>query len=130
MNFGLLPAKSWIFTIELFMLRLKSIIVIFVVNKYHIRIVKQDTKRLYMKESNFLTGNATIKQYQKEILLNTKGQYMKEFNFLVGNVIINKTIEQQSFLVCKCSNSLDVIITSIQSAIFCKNENMRVESRE
>ena len=31
-----------------------------------------------MKESNTLAANATIKQDQKEILLNTNGQYMKE----------------------------------------------------
>ena len=44
-----------------------------------------------MKKSNFLAGNATIKQQQKEVLLNTKEQYMKESNILVGNV----TIKQQ-----------------------------------
>ena len=43
-----------------------------------------------MKESNFLVGNATIKQHQKEILLNTKGQYMKESNILVGNATIKQ----------------------------------------
>ena len=43
-----------------------------------------------MKESNFLAGNATIKQNQKDLLLNTKGQYTKESNILAGNA----TIEQ------------------------------------
>ena len=42
-----------------------------------------------MKESNSLAGNATIKQLQREILLNTKGQYMKESNTLVDNVAYN-----------------------------------------
>ena len=44
-----------------------------------------------MKESNILASNATIKQQQKEVLLNTKGQYMKESNILAGNA----TIKQQ-----------------------------------
>ena len=43
-----------------------------------------------MKESNILAANATIKQVQKEILLNTKWQYMKESNILVSNVIIKQ----------------------------------------
>ena len=34
-----LPSKLWLFIAELFMKKLKSIIVIFVVIKYHIRIV-------------------------------------------------------------------------------------------
>ena len=38
-NIRLLPTKSWIFITELFMVRLKSIIVISVVIKYQIRIV-------------------------------------------------------------------------------------------
>ena len=63
-NIRLHPPKSWIFIIELFMIRLKSMI---------------------MKESNFLADNATIKLHQKEVLLNTKGHYMKESNMLVGN---------------------------------------------
>ena len=36
-----------------------------------------------MKESNTLADNATIKQLQREILLDTKEQYMKESNILV-----------------------------------------------
>ena len=39
-----------------------------------------------MKDSNIIAGNATIKQQQKEVLLNTKGQYMKESNTLVNSV--------------------------------------------
>ena len=31
-----------------------------------------------MMESNILADNATIKQLQKEVLVNTRGQYMKE----------------------------------------------------
>ena len=42
-----------------------------------------------MKESNTLSGNASIKQLQKEVLLNTKGQYMKESNTPAGNATIN-----------------------------------------
>ena len=41
-----------------------------------------------MKESNTLVGNATIKQLQREVLLNTKGQYMKESNTLADNATI------------------------------------------
>ena len=47
-------------------------------------------KRLFMKESNTLAGNATIMQHQKGILLNTKGQYMKESNTLAGNTTIKQ----------------------------------------
>ena len=47
-------------------------------------------KGQYMKESNMLAGNATIKLHQKEILLDTKGQYMKEPNILVGNATIKQ----------------------------------------
>ena len=36
-----------------------------------------------MKESNTLTGNAPIKQVQRDILMNIKGQSMKELNTLV-----------------------------------------------
>ena len=43
-----------------------------------------------MKESNILVGNATIKQRQKEILLNTKVQYMKELDSYAG--IVNNNI--------------------------------------
>ena len=42
-----------------------------------------------MKESNFLAGNATTKQQQKEILLSTKEDYMKESDTLAGNVAGN-----------------------------------------
>ena len=42
-----------------------------------------------MKESNILLGNATIKQHQKEILLDTKGQHMKELDSHAGIVISN-----------------------------------------
>ena len=35
------------------------------------------------------TGNATIKQHQKGILLDTKGQYMKESNTLADNATNN-----------------------------------------
>ena len=42
-----------------------------------------------MKESNTLADNATIKQLQREALLNTKEQYMKESNILVGNAANN-----------------------------------------
>ena len=37
----------------------------------------------FMKESNTLAGNVTIKQLQAEVLLNTKEQYMKDSNTLV-----------------------------------------------
>ena len=45
-----------------------------------------------MKESNTLARNATIKQQQEEVLLNTKGQYMKETNTLAGNNSLRKEI--------------------------------------
>ena len=50
-----------------------------------------------MKDSNTLAGNATIKQLQREILLDTEVQYMKELNTLVINAIITfllRTISQ------------------------------------
>ena len=47
-------------------------------------------KGQYMKESNILVCNATIKQQQKEVSLSTKGQYMKESNILVGNATIKQ----------------------------------------
>ena len=49
-----------------------------------------NTKGQYMKESNILEANATIKQQQKELLLNTKGLYMKESNIVVDNVTIKQ----------------------------------------
>ena len=39
-----------------------------------------------MKELSTLANNATIKQLQRQILLDTKGQSMKESNFLADNV--------------------------------------------
>ena len=32
----------------------------------------------YMKESNILTGNATIKELERVVLLNRKGQYIND----------------------------------------------------
>ena len=37
----------------------------------------------YMKESYIHAGNATIKQVQRDILMNIKGQFMKGLNTLV-----------------------------------------------
>ena len=48
-----------------------------------------------MRESNFLAGNATIKQDQKNVFINTKRQYMKESNTLAGNVTI-KQVERRA----------------------------------
>ena len=42
-----------------------------------------------MKELNTLVDNATIKQLQREVLLNTKERYTKESNILVGNAAYN-----------------------------------------
>ena len=42
-----------------------------------------------MKESNILVNNATIKQQQKQILLNTKGWHMKELDSHADIVINN-----------------------------------------
>ena len=47
----------------------------------HKRAVKERIKK-------FLVGNATIKQLRSHTLPNTKGQYMKESNTLVGNATI------------------------------------------
>ena len=47
-------------------------------------------KGQYMKESNTLVVNVTIKQLQTRILLNIKGQYMKESSTLAGNVTIKQ----------------------------------------
>ena len=53
----------------------------------------------YMKESNILVGDVTIKQLQKVILLNTKGQYMKESNILAGNATTKQScLTQMGFL--------------------------------
>ena len=43
-----------------------------------------------MKESNTIAGNATIKQLQRDVLLDTKGQYMKKSNTIPGNATIKK----------------------------------------
>ena len=45
--------------------------------------------------SNTITGNATMKQLQREVLFDTKGQYMKESNTLEDNATIK---EQQNKL--------------------------------
>ena len=50
----------------------------------------QNIKAQYMKDSNILAGNATIKQNKTEILLNTRGQYQKESNILVSNAKIKQ----------------------------------------
>ena len=49
-----------------------------------------ELKGQYMKESNILVGNATIKQHRRGILLNTKGLYMKESNILATNATIKQ----------------------------------------
>ena len=46
-------------------------------------------KGQYMRESNILAENATMKLPQRQIWLNTKGEYMKESNILAGNVVNN-----------------------------------------
>ena len=43
-----------------------------------------------MKESYILADNVTIKQLQREVLLNTKEQYMKESNTPAGNATIKQ----------------------------------------
>ena len=48
-----------------------------------------DTQVHFMKESNILVCNATIKQLKGEISLNINGEYMTESNTLVGNAIDN-----------------------------------------
>ena len=53
--------------------------------KQHQKEILLNTKGQYMKESNILVDNATIKQHQKEVLIDTKGQYMKESNTLADN---------------------------------------------
>ena len=45
---------------------------------------------LYIKESNTLAVNATIKQLKREVLLFIKGQYMKESNTLAVNANIKQ----------------------------------------
>ena len=42
----------------------------------------------YMKESNTVAGNATIKQLQRDVLLDTKGQYMKKSKSFAVNTTI------------------------------------------
>ena len=49
-----------------------------------------------MKESNSPAVNATIKQLQRETLLNIKGLYMKESNTLVGDAAYNFLIKEVS----------------------------------
>ena len=56
-----------------------------VANDSMMRQLLLNTKGKYMKESNTLAGNASIKQLQMDILLKTKGQYLKESNSLAGN---------------------------------------------
>ena len=67
-----------------------------------------------MKESNTLAGNATIKQHQKEILLDTKGQYMKVSNTLVYNATIkqhkNEILLDTKGKYMKVSNTLACIV--------------------
>ena len=43
-----------------------------------------NTNGQYMKESNILVGNATIKQHPKEIWINTKYEYMRKSKFPCG----------------------------------------------
>ena len=57
-------------------------------------------KGQYLKESNILASISTIKQQQKEVLLNTKGQYMKESNILADNATI-KQQQKEVFLDIK-----------------------------
>ena len=51
-------------------------------------VILKHTKGRYMKESNTLADNATIKRLKREVLLNTEGQYMKESNTL-ANIATN-----------------------------------------
>ena len=57
----------------------------YVAIRYHTRKVWCIIRGLYMKGSNTLVANVTIKQLQSQILLLTVEQYMKESNTLVGN---------------------------------------------
>ena len=72
------------------MTTIKSTVVKSVDIRCHTSKVWKDIGGLYMKESNTLAGNATIKQLQRGILRNTKGQYMKESNTLEDNVTIKQ----------------------------------------
>ena len=53
-----------------------------------------------MKESNTIAGNATIKQLQRDVLLDTKGQYMKKSNTIPGNATIEQ-LQREVFLSTK-----------------------------
>ena len=64
--------------------------------KQHQKEILLNTKGQYMKESSTLAANATIKQHQKDILLDTKGQYMKESSTLVWIVTSNSLPKQIS----------------------------------
>ena len=69
-----------------------------------------------MKESSTLAGNATIKQHQKEILLNTIGRYMKELSTLADNATF-KQHQKDSLLntkgqYMKVSSTLACIVPS------------------
>ena len=65
-----------------------------------------------MKESNILTSNATIKEHQKEILLDTKGQHIKEFDYIV---ISNTLLWQMKVMV--------LFTRTLQLQYFAGNEN-------
>ena len=79
-----------------------------------------------MKESNFLAGNATIEQRQKEILLNMEEQYMKESNILAANASIKQ--HQKDILLDtrgQCMNELDshavIVINNIHPEIILQS---------
>ena len=44
-----------------------------------------------MKESNILVSNVAYNSLRREVLLNTKGHYMKESNTIVGNATIKQS---------------------------------------
>ena len=57
------------------------------------RVISGQKSTTYMKESNTLSANATIKQLIMDIWLNTKGQCMKESNTLADNATIKQLIK-------------------------------------
>ena len=59
-------------------------------------------KGQHMKALNILAGNVTMKQLQREVLINTKGQYMKVLNILAGNVTM-KQLQREILLNTKSS---------------------------
>ena len=83
-----------------------------------------DTKGQYMKESKNLVNYATIKQQERMILLDIKGQYTKESNTLVDYAAFKQREKEVFFLAGMSISRSDLSYHCLSKSDYRTHKNM------